>query len=89
MIESKAFTITVLSLAVIVSFAQVIYSEALGTLIVRSLPSLAPALRRFYDLLSFGQPWDGRFWNAARRIIGLASGFVFLLLIGLMIVERP
>jgi hypothetical protein len=76
--DPKAFVIAVFSVVIVACVLQAIYSEKLGAMAVRSIAASPRPVRLFYDWTSFGQPYDGPFWNRTRRILSLAVGAVFL-----------
>ena len=77
--DTKAFAIVVCSVVVVACLSQALYPpEKLGRIVVRTIAVYPRPVRPFYEWASFGQPYDGPFWNRARRIIAIVVGVIFL-----------
>jgi hypothetical protein len=75
--DEKSFAIALLSLVVIACLIQALYPEKLGRIVVRRIAASPRPIREFYAWASFGKPYDGPFWNEARRVIAIVVGVMF------------
>jgi hypothetical protein len=85
--DPKAFVIAIFAVIILACIIQAIYSEKLGVMAVRSIAASPRPVRLFYDWTSFGKPYDGPFWNRARRILSLVIGAFFLVALTVVLVR--
>jgi hypothetical protein len=75
--EIKAVAIAVSAIVIVACIVQALYPpDKLAQIAVRQLAALPRPLRAFYELMSFGQPYDGPFWKRARRVIAVVVGVI-------------